>query len=54
MWKRFIKAKDGQVMVEYTITAVILTTMVLVIALLLYTFREQSYRVVELVASEYP
>ena len=46
--------KSGQAMVEYAICAVIFTSMVAVLAIFLYTFREYGGRVLDLVASEYP
>lgn len=44
----------GQAMVEYVITAGILLMLVVMLALLLYAFREYGSRVLDLVASEYP
>lgn len=41
-------------MIEYVIVAVILMALVAVTALLLYTLRGQSARVLDLVSSEYP
>ena len=41
-------------MVEYVIVAGVLVAMVAVLSVFLYTFREQSGRVLDLVASEYP
>ncbi len=44
----------GQAMIEYLIVAVMLMAVIAVFALLLYALRQQSSRVLELVASEYP
>ena len=41
-------------MIEYLITAAVLVTTVAVLTLLLYAFKEQGGRVLDLVASEYP
>ena len=47
-------SRRGQTLVEYVIVAGVLVAMVAVISVFLYTFREQSGRVLDLVASEYP
>lgn len=44
----------GQAMIEYVITAGMLMAAVVILALLLYTFKEYGGRVLDLVASEYP
>ncbi len=41
-------------MIEYMVTAVMLLSAVVVLALVLYTFREHGGRVLDLAASEYP
>lgn len=41
-------------MVEYTITAAVLISVIAVMAIFLYTFKEYSGRVMDLAASEYP
>jgi hypothetical protein len=41
-------------MIEYLMTAVILMACVAVLAVFLYTFKEQGDRVLDLVAAEYP
>ena len=46
--------RSGQAMVEYIIIAGVLVAMMAVMSAFLYTFREQSGRVLDLVASEYP
>lgn len=46
--------KAGQAMVEYLTTAAALVLAVSICAVLLYTFKEHSGRVLNLVASEYP
>jgi len=48
------RARRGQALVEYVVTAGMLAAAVAILAVLLYAFREQSGRVLELVASEYP
>jgi len=44
----------GQAMVEYIIVAGVLVASVAVLSVFLYTFREQSGRVLDLVAWDYP
>lgn len=46
--------RRGQAMIEYVIVAVALLAVVPVSALLLRALRQQSARVLELVASDYP
>ncbi len=46
--------RSGQAMVEYVMVAGILTAMVLILAVFLYTFREYSGRTLDLVSSDYP
>jgi hypothetical protein len=41
-------------MMEYLMTAAILMASIAVLAVFLYTFKEQGDRVLDLVASEYP
>lgn len=48
------KSSSGQAMVEYVIVLVILTSLISLMALLLYAERGQSERASELVSSEYP
>ncbi len=51
----FIRSKrSGQVMVEYIIIAFMLLLSVTIFSVLLYTFKESSVRVLNLVGSEYP
>ena len=52
--KRATSSRGGQAMVEYVIVLVMLTALVSVMAVLLYTARSQSRRAAELVSSEYP
>lgn len=47
-------SRHGQAMIEYVIVAVMLTATMAIMAIFLYTFRENSGRVLDLVASEYP
>lgn len=51
---RLPDSKRGQAMVEYVFVAVMLIATVAIMAILLYTFKEHSGRVIGLVASEYP
>lgn len=44
----------GQVIVEYIVVAGVLVGMVAILSVFLYTFRQQSGRVLDLVASDYP
>jgi Flp pilus assembly pilin Flp len=46
--------RRGQTMVEYIVIAAMLVLAVSIIAILLFAFRQQSGRVLNLVASEYP
>lgn len=46
--------KRGQTMVEYVFTAVILMSIVAVMAVFLYSYKEHTNRVMDLAASEYP
>jgi hypothetical protein len=48
------RSRAGQVMVEYVIVAAILISTVAIMALLLYAFKEHGWRMLNLVASEYP
>ena len=41
-------------MIEYVVMAVFIVLTVTIMAVLLYTFREQGGRVLDLAASEYP
>ena len=46
--------KDGQTMIEYVVLVVFMIATVSIMAVLLYTFKEQGGRVLDLAASEYP
>jgi hypothetical protein len=46
--------KRGQAMIEYIIVATMLLASVAILSVFLYTFREQSGRVLDLVSAEYP
>lgn len=46
--------KSGQALAEYMIVAGMLVAAVAIMSVFLYTFREYSGRVLDLVASEYP
>ncbi len=48
------RARAGQVMTEYVVVAGMVLASVMILALLLYTFKEYGGRVLNLVASEYP
>jgi hypothetical protein len=46
--------RQGQASVEYAIVAGILTAIVAILAVFLYTFREYGGRVLDLVSADYP
>ena len=46
--------RSGQVMVEYVVVFVAMLAVVSIMALFLYSVRQQSNRALDLVASEYP
>ena len=48
------QGRQGQAMVEYLIVAATLILAVAVLAVFLFSFRENSSRVLDLVASDYP
>jgi hypothetical protein len=48
------KSVAGQTMIEYLIVASILMAGVAILAVLIYTLRENGHRVLELAGSEYP
>jgi hypothetical protein len=48
------RLRTGQVMIEYMIGAVVLVGAVTILAVFLYTMRENGARVFDLVSSEYP
>lgn len=52
VWPR--RGRRGQAMLEYVLVAGVLLAAVAVCALLLYALRQQSARVLDLAASEYP
>ena len=49
-----LSRKRGQTMIEYVAIAAMLLGMVAILAVFLYTFREQGDRVLELVGYDYP
>lgn len=51
---RCISGREGQTLAEYVIMAGVLVGIVAVLSVFLYTFREQSGRVLDLVAWDYP
>ena len=53
---RFSKAtnRSGQAMVEYVFTALILISIVAVLSVFLYSYKEHTSRVMDLASSEYP
>jgi Flp pilus assembly pilin Flp len=53
IFKTLLK-KDGQTMIEYVVLVVFMIATVSIMAVLLYTFKEQGGRVLDLAASEYP
>ena len=44
----------GQTMVEYVLITAIMVLSLSILAMLMYVFKEQSARVLDLVSSEYP
>jgi len=48
------KERGGQAMIEYVVIAGMMIAAVAILAVFLYTFKEQGGRVLGLVASEYP
>lgn len=52
--RRVRRGRTGQAMVEYVIVLVAMLGVVALLALFLYTARQQSNRTLDLVASEYP
>ena len=48
------KRQGGQAMIEYVIVTVALLAVVMALAVLMYVLRQQSNRVLDLVASDYP
>jgi len=46
--------KRGQAMIEYVIIAVLLIATVSILAVFLYTFKQNSGRTLDLIAYEYP
>jgi hypothetical protein len=46
--------RSGQAMVEYMILAAMLVVTASILAVFLYSFRENAGRVIDLAASEYP
>ena len=49
-----LSGKRGQAMIEYVVVATMLIATVSLLAIFLYTYKEQSGRVLDLAASEYP
>jgi len=47
-------SRNGQTMIEFTVIAAMLIVSVAVFAVLLYAFKEQGRRVLDLVALDYP
>jgi len=52
-YKRLSRQR-GQAMIEYLVVAAMLMATMTILAVFLYTFKEQSGRVLDLAASEYP
>lgn len=46
--------RAGQVVLEYVVVAGITLTLIVMLALLLYVFKEYGGRILDLLASEYP
>ncbi len=47
-------SRSGQAVIEYVIMTVLLLSSAVVLSIFLYTYKQHSERVVNLVASEYP
>ena len=54
MYKLMRSRRSGQAMVEYVIVLISLFAALTTLAVLMYTLRQQSNRVLDLVASDYP
>ena len=52
-WKSKV-AKNGQAMIEYAVMTALLLSTALILTVFLYTYKQHSERIVNLVASEYP
>lgn len=52
--RRYFGSRSGQVMLEYVMVVGMLLALVSVMALLLYTFKENGGRVLDLIASDAP
>lgn len=48
------KTRAGQAMIEYVITVAVVISFMSVMALFLYSYKQNSGRILELTASEYP
>lgn len=48
------ESRNGQTMIEFTVIAAMLIVSVAIFAVLLYVFKEQGRRVLDLVALDYP
>lgn len=48
------RGRSGQIMLEYAIVAAILVGIVAMLALFLFTFKEQGGRVMDMISSDYP
>jgi len=51
---RIKQTKKGQAVIEYVIMTLLLLSTAVVLSIFLYTYKQHSERVVNLVASEYP
>ena len=49
-----LSSRSGQAMIEYVVVAAMLLLTMTILAVFLYTYKEQSGRVLDLAASEYP
>ncbi len=52
--KPMIRGRRGQAMIEYLMVAVVLMSVIAILAVFLYSFKAYSGRVLDLAASEYP
>ncbi len=48
------RQKKGQAVIEYVIMTLLLLSSAVILSIFLYTYKQHSERIVNLVASEYP
>lgn len=54
LYNKIRGSRNGQAMIEYVIMTVLLLSTAVILSMFLYTYKQHSDRVVNLVASEYP